>query len=114
MRTSTQISVAGALSIVLLGHAAAATTLDGTLKLGGIILDETGDLSAVQETYNIYDGFNVSEVSLTGTFNPRNHFRLFLSDINLDSRRADFQYRMPGTFKLTGGYDQHRQVFDPA
>ena len=114
MRTNTPIRVAVALSIGLLGHRATAATLDGTLKLGGIILDETGDLSAVQETYNIYDGFNVSEVSLTGTLNPRNHFRLFLTDINLDSRRADFQYRMPGTLKLTGGYDQHRQVFDPA
>ena len=38
-------------------------TLDGTLTLGNISLDEdAGDKSAMQETFNIHDGFTVSRI----------------------------------------------------
>lgn len=99
------------LVVTLIASAAMAGGLDGTVKLGGIFLDEEGDFSAVQETYNIYDGFAISQIHLLGTPNPRNYFMLDLSDINLDSRKGHFVYRMPGTLKLTGDFLQHRQVF---
>lgn len=113
MRAKTFTSALVAL-IALNASSASPTTVDGTVKLGGIIVDEKGDLSTVQETYNIYEGFSVTEVNLEGAFNAQNHFRLFLHNVNLDSRRGEALYRVPGTLKLTGGYDQHRQVFDPS
>lgn len=112
MRTKTISHVLVALTVLLGGGTASAQTLDGTLKLGGIILDESGDQSTVQETYNIYDGFSLTQIRLNGTINPRNQFMLNLREINLDGRKGDFWYRIPGQFELNGSYDQHRQVFD--
>jgi hypothetical protein len=90
-----------------------AATLSGTVRVGGIFLDEEGDRSTVQETYNVYDGFALSRIQLTGTFDPRSTFMLDLRDLNLDSRSGDLTYRMPGRFKLRAAYDQNRYVFDP-
>jgi hypothetical protein len=113
MRMTRITTICAALVITLAVSATAAGTLDGTVKLGGIIMNQTGDRSAVQETYNIHDGFSLAQVSLNGTFDPRHYFALNLRDINLDARQGDFVYRVPGTLKLTAGFDQHRQIFSP-
>ena len=62
----------------LLTATADASRWNGILKLGGIYLDEAenSDLSAVQETYNIYDGFNVTKILLNGQFATK-HFEQF-------------------------------------
>jgi hypothetical protein len=110
----TRITTIGLTLIVTLAASAhSAGTLDGTVKLGGIIMNQTGDRTTVQETYDIHDGFALAQLSLNGTFDPRHYFALNLRDINLDSRQGDFVYRLPGTFKLTAGFDQHRQIFSP-
>lgn len=113
MRSKTFTVTLVTLIATLLACPTSATTLDGTLKLGGIIRNDTGDLSAVQETYNIYDGFNLTELQLNGTFDQRSRFGLRLRSLNLDGRQWSFLYRIPGTLKFTAAYDQHRQVFDP-
>ena len=114
MRTRTITTLLAAVVVALAGPLPAAGSLDGTVKLGNVWLEkEDGDRSAVQETYNVHDGFAISQVRLDGR-NPRHAFSLDLRDINLDSRQGDFVYRAPGIFKLTAGYDQSRYVFDPA
>lgn len=107
------------LVVALAASPAWAGTLDGTIKVGGVMLDEKGDRSTVQETYNVYGGptlgsarFNLAQVYLTGRPSPQQYFMLDLREVNLDSRQGDFVYRVPGAFKVTAGYDQHRQVFD--
>ena len=110
MRTKTITILMVTLIVALAASASGAGKWDGTLKLGGIMMDEEGDLSAVQETYNIYDGFSVSQIRLDGRLDPRNYFMLNLREINLDGRRGDFMYRRPGELKVTAGFDQHRQV----
>jgi hypothetical protein len=112
MRTKTLLTVSIATAVPLIASAVRAGW-DGTLKLGGIVLDEEGDRSAVQETYNIHDGFSVSEVRLAGTPSADTYLMLDLREINLDSRKGRFLFRRPNLFRLTGSYDQHRQVFDP-
>ncbi|HEU4333787.1 MAG TPA: hypothetical protein VFT32_04775 [Candidatus Eisenbacteria bacterium] len=114
MRTKPIGFMVAALLVLCSAPSSRAATLDGTLKVGGIVLDEEGDRSAVQETYDVYDGFAVSQVRLDGRFDAGNSFRLDLRDINLDSRQGEFVYRIPRRFKLSAGYDQNRQVFDPA
>ena len=101
-----------ALIVIFAASSSLAGIWDGTIKLGGIVLDETGDKSTVQETYNIYDGFSLTQLRLNGTPDSRHHFMFNLRDVNLDSRKGDFLYRLPGTFKFSAAYDQHRQVFD--
>jgi len=100
--------------LTVVAAASWASTLSGTVRVGGIFLDEEGDRSAVQETYDVYDGFVVSRVHLTGLLDPRSSFMLDLRDINLDSRTGRFSYQVPRRFRLTAGYDQNRYVFDPA
>ncbi|MGE5177229.1 MAG: hypothetical protein ACM3JJ_12770 [Hyphomicrobiales bacterium] len=114
MRTK-PIGIAVAALIAMLGASSPrAATVDGTVKVGGVVLDETGDRSAVQETYDIYDGFAVSQVLLNGRLDRGHSFQLDVRDANLDSRQGSFLYRIPRTLKVTASYDQHRQVFDPA
>ena len=113
MRTATITTLCVTLVVTLAASAPLAGTLDGTVKLGGIIMNETGDRTAVQETYNLYDGFSIAQISLSGTLDPRQYFALNLRDINLDARQGDLVYRVPGIFKLTAGLDQHRQIFSP-
>jgi len=114
MRTK-PIGIVVATLVVLFGASSLrAATLDGTVKVGGVVLDEEGDRSAVQETYNIYDGFAVSQIRLNGRLDSGHSFLLDLHDINLDSRQGDFVYRIPRKLKFSAGYDQNRQVFDPA
>jgi hypothetical protein len=90
-----------------------AATWSGSVRLGGLILDEVGDQSTVQETYDLEEGFALSRIQLTGTFDPRSTFMLDLRDLNLRSRAGHLAYRVPARFKLTAGYDQNRYVFDP-
>lgn len=113
MRTKTITNLLVAFVVMFAASPIAAGTWDGTIKLGGIYLDEKGDKSTVQETYNIYDGFNLTQLRLNGTPGSRHHFMFNLRDVNLDSRKGDFLYRYPGAFKFSAAYDQHRQVFDP-
>ena len=76
-------------------------------------VDESGDRTSMQETYNVFDGFSVTQLRLTGSFNPKNYFALNLREVNLDSRKGDFVYRIPGRLRLNTSYDQWRQIFDP-
>ena len=120
MRMKTITTAWITLVVALAASPSWAGALDGTIKVGGVMLDEEGDKSTVQETYNIYGGptlgtarFSLAQLYLIGRPNPRQYFMLDLREINLDSRQGDLVYRVPGAFKLTAGYDQHRQVFDP-
>ena len=60
------------LVVTLAASASSAGTLDGTIKVGGIFLDQSGDRSAVQETYNVYD--DKGRRSLVPTGEPEQHF----------------------------------------
>jgi hypothetical protein len=106
------IPIAAAL-LVLAAATAAAGTLHGTVQVGGVFVDETGDPTTVQETYNLEEGFALSRIRLMGNLDPRSTFMLDLRDLNLRSRAGDLTLRVPGRFKLTAGYDQDRYLFDP-
>ncbi len=99
---------------VVFAAGASVAGVEGTIKLGGVIVDEdAGDLSVMQETYNIYEGFSATQLRLNGTLSPRTYFTLDLNDINLDNRKSNLQLWVPGRFRFFTTYDQHRQVFDP-
>ncbi len=112
MRTKALLTASNALVVLLIASPGWAGW-EGTLKLGGIVLDEEGDRSAVQETYNLYDGFSVSQVRLSGTPSADTYLMFDLGDVNLDNRRGNLLFRMPGLLRVDASYDQHRQVFDP-
>jgi hypothetical protein len=113
MRTIAIATLLTAGIVVLAASPAWPGTMEGTVKVGGVIKNESGDRSTVQETYGIYDGFSLTQIRLTGSLDPGNYLSLDLREINLDSRQGDFLFRRPGTFKLTANFDQSRYVFDP-
>jgi len=87
---------------------------DGKVRLGGIYLDQEGDRTTMQETFNLYDGFSVSSIYLNGYKTPKTHLLLDLTDINLDDRRGRFEFRQAGMFVLRSRYDESRFIYDPA
>jgi hypothetical protein len=105
--------------VLACASAVSAADIRGTVKLGGVIIDEDAgvedlsDLSVMQETYNIYEGFSVAQIKLNGTLSPKTYFTLSLNDINLDNRKSNLEFWVPGRFKFFGRYDENRQVFDP-
>ena len=101
------------LLLILLCQTAPAEGIHGTVKLGAIVKDEdSGDLSAIQETANIYDGFSLSRIDLRGDLGEGNAFRLDVEEANLDSRRGFFSYRSADLFDLSARYNRHRRIFD--
>lgn len=87
--------------------------VDGVVKVGYVFVDEVaGDLSVIQETYNLYEDFSISKIKLNGKLSPKSYFSLRLSNINLDNRSAGIQFKIPGQLTFRLSYDQHRQVFD--
>ncbi len=99
--------------LILLPGVPAGSEVDGIIKIGYVFIDETaGDLSVIQESYNLYEDFTISQFKLNGKLTPQTYFSLNLSDINLDNQKASFQFKIPGQLKLRATFDQHRQVFD--
>ncbi|PIV81780.1 hypothetical protein COW53_02515 [bacterium CG17_big_fil_post_rev_8_21_14_2_50_64_8] len=89
--------------------------MNGTVKVGGIFKDETaGDLSVMPETFNIYEGFTISGIDLNGTVGRRGYYRLDVREVNQESARGIFSFRVPSRFNMFMRYDRHRQLFDPA
>ena len=113
MRTQTMVISIVTMVSMFAASTARAATVSGTVRVGGLFVDEVGDLSTVQETYNLYEGFTLSRIQLMGTLDPKNSFTLDVRDLNRDSRAGDLTYRVADRFKLRAGYDQSRQVFDP-
>ena len=102
--------------LIVIAHTSVAQTkkINGTVKLGGITIDQSyGSLAAVQETYNIYEGFNFRQLLVNGFLGPKHYFTLNLRNVNLDSRKGDFLYRSPGKFRFNSNYRENRYVFDP-
>lgn len=101
------------LALLLPAGLVAAGELKGTVKLGAISLDEeAGDLSAIQETANIYEGFAVSQVKLAGRLGAAGTFDLDVQEVNLDSRRGLLTWRVDDLAQVTARYDRRRQLFD--
>jgi len=86
---------------------------DGKVLMGGVWLDQTGDESAMPETYDIYDGFFLSSLFLKGRPDDRTHLMLDLTDINQDNRKGVLDVRRTGMLHFRSRYNESRWVFDP-
>lgn len=114
MMTKTTIIILGMAMVASVPALGGEAEFEGRVLLGGVFMDETGDKSTMQETYNIYEGFSVSSLYLHGRFNPRSFLTFDLTNINQDNRRGYLEYRMPGMLRLYSRYTQSTQVFDPS
>lgn len=102
------------LSCAGLARADSTAVWEGRVSVGGILIDETGDRSAMQETYNVFEGVSLSSLYLKGHSNPRTYLLLDLTDVNLGDRRGRFDFRRVGTLHLSSTYAESRYLFDSA
>jgi hypothetical protein len=83
-----------------------AAEIDGTIKLGGVTLDEeAGDLSTMQEAFNIDEGFSVTQLRLNAKLSPRNYLTLNLREINLDSRKGEMREKTGASARASAPID---------
>jgi hypothetical protein len=111
MRTRTLLMLFALPIVALAWSGARATSLDGSVTLGGTIVNQTGDRSVVQEMGDVHDGFTVSALKLSGLLDHGNSLFLDLRDVNLDSRQGELVYRVPGLLRLSGSLAQHERIF---
>ncbi|HEU4929237.1 MAG TPA: hypothetical protein VFU38_05355, partial [Candidatus Krumholzibacteria bacterium] len=87
---------------------------DGSVRLGGVIEDEEGDRSVMQETFNIHEGFTLTKLRLNGRFNRNTHLYIDADNLTLDGRRATLDLRRTGVGHFRSRYDENDFLFDPA
>ena len=93
-------------------HADSTSVWEGRIRMGGTLIDDTGDKSIMQDTYNLYEGFSLSSLYLKGQTNPFTHLLLDLTDVNLGDRRGRLDFRRVGALHLESTYAESRYVFD--
>lgn len=101
------------IGMALLGSmASAASNVEGEVKLGYIYIDETGNLSIYQPTYNLEDGVAVSLENLR--YQSAGGLRLHadLTNITLDNRRFSGGLSRSGLLSLNVWGSQYRRTYD--
>ncbi len=106
------VSVCLLLSLCLSASAQDELRLSGRAKLGYLFIDDDGETSTTQEIFNIYSGFTLQDLSLTGILKKNSSFELNLSNINKGNRSLSFSLRKPGLFSLNSRLNQSRLVLD--
>jgi hypothetical protein len=81
-------------------------------KLSYIFLDQNGDRYSLPELYNVYSGFSLEELYLTGRFKTNSTFQLNLNNVNLDNRDLGLKLNLPDLLSLKADHQKSRFVFD--
>lgn len=82
------------------------------VKLSYIFLDQNGDRYSLPELYNVYSGFSLEKLYLTGTFKTNSTIQVSLSNANLDNRNLSLSMNLPDLFSLRATHQKSRFVFD--
>jgi len=84
----------------------------GSIGIGYTFLDQTGDRSVSQETYDLYEdpGFSIRNFRLESS----GHYELTgnLENINLDNRNIYLRFRRPGRVSISGQHQKSRRIYD--
>ena len=96
---------------LLLSQGAQATDYSGQVSIGYVFMDEEGDLSLNQPTYNEYEGVALSLRQLR--FNLKDGTYIFgdLKNVTLNNRNLRAGVSKPGLFYLALDSKQYRRVY---
>jgi hypothetical protein len=94
-------------------HADSTSVWEGNVRVGGIIEDEVGDRTLMQETFNIHEGVTFTKLHLNGRFNRDTHLYFDADNITMDGRRAQLDFRRTGLGRFRSRYDESDYLFDP-
>ncbi len=84
----------------------------GNLQLGYLYTDEVGNLAVNHDTFNTYDGFNLSLNDFAYRFNNGISLGADLNSITLNNRNLTTTISKPGRFSLTAHHDKYRRTYD--
>lgn len=86
--------------------------ISGEAKLSYMFLYQAGDRHNLPELYNVYSGFSLDKLYLTGRFKTNSTFQVNLNNINLDNRDLNLTLTLPDLLSLKVGHQKSRFVFD--
>jgi len=84
----------------------------GDIRVGYVYLDEEGNESINQPTFNEYDGIGVSLEKFRYVFTNGMRINTNLQNINLENRNLSFEFSKPGLFGIETNSNQFRRVYD--
>lgn len=82
------------------------------INLGYRYIDDEGNQSVNQSTYNYYDGFGVSIQNINYAFANGILLRSNLNNINLDNRNLYFNISKPGLFGVKARSNRYRRIYN--
>ncbi len=101
------------ISAILLISAAPVTAFNGELDfgVGYVYIDDEGNQSMSQPTFNFYEGLGVSAENINLLFNNGIMIRSSLRNVNLDNRNLYFNISKPGLFGAKVRSSQFRRIY---
>jgi len=107
------ISIIIALLLAASGSTAAfaQASFNGEIGLSYLNFDDEGNRASARELNDIYDGFNLQNLSAFGNLDPRTRYFVKLDEINLDGRKARFELTNLNFFRLKADYRQSRLLY---
>lgn len=106
--------LAGAVLANTQARADSTSVWQGNVRLGGVVEDQDGDRSVMQETFNIHEGFGLTKLHLNGRFNSKTSLYFDADNLTFDGRRATFDLRQTGIARLRSRYDESLFIYDPS
>ena len=92
--------------------AAATASGNGDVKLGYIVLDETGNMSVNRATFNDYEGVSLSLENFRYDFKNGMLLRANLRNMTLNNRNLTADVGKAGLFSLKLSHNQFRRIYD--
>lgn len=87
---------------------------EGRLSVGYILIDEEGNRSVNQETFNLYEGFDVSVEDFGYRTNNGLRLRMDLRQVTLENRRLELQADKAKLFSLSIYDNKYRRIYSPS
>ncbi|MFH2036305.1 MAG: hypothetical protein ABIJ45_07880 [Candidatus Zixiibacteriota bacterium] len=84
----------------------------GELGIGYTFMDETGNLSVNQGSFNEYEGVGISLENFYYRFNNGININADLQNLTLDNRNIRFGLSKPGFFGMNFNHSQYRRFYD--
>jgi hypothetical protein len=110
MKFAKKLLIGALISMTMM--AAAMASGNGDIKLGYIVLDETGNMSVNRATFNDYEGGSLSLENFRYDFNNGMLLRANLRNMTLNNRNLTADVGKAGLFSLKLSHNQFRRIYD--
>ena len=85
--------------------------MDGTVKLGGVIIDDEGNPGVNQSTFNTYEGVALSLEKFRYNFDNGARLYADLKNITMNNRQLRLSFIKAGQYGLSFNNSQYRRLF---